>query len=90
LFFFPSFISQSPKLFQLQARTPLAPAKEGDEEMDPSISESDEDSSDEDEDGGRPVPVQNMRLEAARLIRPKSASASQNAAKPKNARNTIL
>lgn len=44
-----------------------------------SSSESDEDSSDEDEDGGRPVSVHDIRLEAAAMIRPKSATgASQN------------
>jgi len=48
--------------------------------MDSNSSESDEDSSDEDEDGGRPVSVNDIRLEAARMIRrPKSAGgASQN------------
>ena len=49
--------------------------------MDSSSSLSDEDSSDEDEDGGRPVSVHDIRLEAAAaaMIRPKSAGgASQN------------
>lgn len=47
--------------------------------MDEGSSESDEDSSDEDEDGGRPVSVHDIRLEAAALIRPKSANGvSQN------------
>lgn len=71
---------QSPKLFQFQTRNPLAPAKEGDNETDAasSSSGSDEDFSDEDEDGGRPVSVNEIRLEAAAMIRPKSASASHN------------
>lgn len=70
----------SPKLFQLQTRNPLAPAKEGENETDAasSSSGSDEDFSDEDEDGGRPVSVNDMRLEAAAMIRPKSASASHS------------
>ena len=77
-FLFPSPL-QSPKLFQLQARTPFASTEEGDNESDASSSESDEDSSDEDEDGGRPVSVQDIWLEAAALVRPKSASgASQS------------
>jgi len=48
--------------------------------MDSRSSESDEDSSDEDEDGGRPVSVNDIRLQAAAMIRrPKSAGgASQN------------
>ena len=51
--------------------------------MDSSSSLSDEDSSDEDEDGGRPVSVHDIRLEAAAaaaaMTRPKSAGgASQN------------
>ena len=69
--------------------------------MDSSSSESDEDSSDEDEDGGRPVSVNDIRLQAAAMIRrPKSAGgASQNVgptgaparAPPNpNARNTII
>ena len=77
-FLFPSLL-QSPKLFQLQARTPFASTEEGDNESDTCSSESDEDSSDEDEDGGRPVSVQDIWLEAAALVRPKSANgASQS------------